>query len=71
MMPRKMPASVLAQIVRERFQEGGPEAAGECLAIIERLHGRRKVDEVWVELELIFAAERDAREARKPLVMFH
>ena len=59
-MARWMPALALARILRRDFAEGGPRAAGESWEIIERLHGRRKLEEVLLELDLILQAEVDA-----------
>jgi hypothetical protein len=55
-----MPARALAAIVRQRFSEGGAEAADEACVMIERLHGRQKLEEALLELELMLDAEIDA-----------
>jgi hypothetical protein len=40
--------------------EGGPKAADECCDAVERLHGRRKLDDVLLEFDLILQAETEA-----------
>ncbi len=52
-MPKKMPARVLAEILRSDFREGGAAAADACCAMIERLHGHRKFEAVLNELARI------------------
>jgi hypothetical protein len=64
-MPRKMPARALAMIVREKFREGGQEAADEACRMIEQIHGRRKLNRVLDELEFMLDDELEAYEAAR------
>jgi hypothetical protein len=57
-------AAKLARIVRDRFSTGGPKAADALCDRIERVLGRRKLDDVFEELQLILEAELGAHRAR-------